>query len=160
MGAQVMTDWDKFISTVQKQVIEKALEIYSKTVVQHALFPRNPGSMENPDGHARIKGPCGDTMEIFIRVLNGRISEASFLTDGCTTSIASASMAVELARGEDIHDARRISKEDILKALDGLPKESRHCALLASNTLRAAVADYLKTAKESWKRLYRPTPCG
>ena len=45
MGAQVMTDWDTFISTVQKQVIEKAREIYSETVVQHALFPRNPGGM-------------------------------------------------------------------------------------------------------------------
>lgn len=99
-------------------------------------------------------------MEIFLRVQNGRIVKASFLTDGCTTSIASASMAVELATGKDVQDARRISKEDILKALDGLPKESEHCALLASNTLRAAVADYLKTAREPWKKLYRTVPRG
>lgn len=155
-----MNDWDKFISTVQKQVIDRALEMYSETVVQHALFPRNPGSMENPDGHARITGPCGDTMEIFLRVHDKRILQASFLTDGCTTSIASASMAVELAKGQDVHDARRISKEVILEALDGLPKESEHCALLASNTLRAAVNDYLKTVKEPWKRLYRPASHG
>jgi nitrogen fixation NifU-like protein len=157
MGAKIMNDWDKFISTVQKQVIEQALEIYSETVVQHALFPRNHGPMENPDGHARVTGPCGDTMEIFLRVQNGRITEASFHTDGCTTSIASASMAAELATGKKVQDARRISKEQILEALEGLPKESQHCALLASNTLKAAVSDYLKIAKESWKKLYRPT---
>jgi nitrogen fixation NifU-like protein len=156
METKVMNNWDKFISTVQKQVIDKALEIYSETVVQHALFPRNHGSMENPDGHARITGPCGDTMEIFIRVQNDRISAASFLTNGCTTSIAAASMAVELATGRDVQDARQISKEDILEALEGLPKESEHCALLASNTLRAAVSDYFKMAKEPWKKLYRP----
>ena len=155
-----MTDWGKFISTVQKQVIDKALEIYSETVVKHALFPRNHGPMEYPDGHARVTGPCGDTIEIFLRVQNGKISEASFLTDGCTTSIASASMAVELAMGKDVHDAQQTSKEDILNALEGLPKESEHCALLASNSLRAAISDYLKMAKEPWKKLYRPASRG
>jgi len=150
-----MNDWDKFISTVQKQVIEKALEIYSQTVVQHALFPRNHGPMKHPDGRARVTGPCGDTMEIFLQVHQGRILQASFLTDGCTTSIASASMAAEMATGMGVHEARRISKEDILEALGGLPKESEHCALLASNTLKAALSDYLKISKEPWKKLYR-----
>jgi nitrogen fixation NifU-like protein len=156
MGARIMNDWDKFISTVQKQVIDKALEIYSETVVQHALFPHNHGPLEHPDGYARVTGPCGDTMEIFLQVHEGQILRASFLTDGCTTSIASASMAAELATGKGVQDARLISKEQILETLGGLPKESEHCALLASNTLKAAVSDYLKIAKESWKKLYRP----
>jgi len=157
MGAKIMNDWDKFISTVQKQVIDQALQIYSETVVQYALFPKNHGVLETPDGYARVTGPCGDTMEIFLRVANGTIAKASFLTDGCTTSIASASMAAEMAIGLDVHSARRISKEDILDALEGLPKESEHCALLASNTLKAAISDYLKTNREPWKRLYRST---
>jgi len=62
----------------------------------------------------------------------------------------------EMATDKKVEDARCISKEDILEALDGLPEESRHCALLASNTLRAAVADYLKMAKEPWKKFYQP----
>jgi nitrogen fixation NifU-like protein len=157
MGARIMNDWDKFISTVQKQVIEQALEIYSETVVQHALFPKNHGPMETPDGYARVTGPCGDTMEIFLRVQNGIISEASFRTDGCTTSIASASMAAELAIGKNVQEARLVSKEMILEALEGLPRESEHCALLASNTLKAAASDYLKMSREPWKKLYRPT---
>jgi nitrogen fixation NifU-like protein len=155
-----MTDWNKFTSAVQKQVIDKARGMYSETVVQHALFPRNPGSMKNPDGHAKITGPCGDTMEIFIRVSNGKISEASFLTDGCTTSIASGSMAVEMATNKKVEDARCISQEDILEALEDLPKESRHCALLAANTLRAAVRDYAKMAREPWRKLYNPASRG
>ena len=38
---------------------------------------------------ATITGPCGDTMEIWIKVSEGAISKANFMTDGCGTSIAS-----------------------------------------------------------------------
>jgi nitrogen fixation NifU-like protein len=112
--------------------------------------------MEKPDGHGCIKGPCGDTMEIFIQVRGKKIANASFLTDGCITSIVSGSMAVEFATGKSVVDAMAISQNDILEGLGGLPEQSRHCALLASNTLREAVRDYLSSEKEPWKRIYRP----
>lgn len=127
-----------------QQLVVEALAKYSKTVIKHWLEPKSFVPLERPDGHARITGPCGDTMEIFIRVSKGEISEASFLTHGCVTSIASASMAVELATGRSIAGAWSISQEDILDALNGLPEEEEHCALLATNTLRAAVDDYVK----------------
>jgi nitrogen fixation NifU-like protein len=111
--------------------------------------------MEKPDGHARIKGPCGDTMEIFIRVKDDTIVKASFMTDGCITSIVSGSMAVELATGRKIQQVIGISQQEILEGLGGLPEESEHCALLASNTLQAAIQDHLRTRSSPWKRLYR-----
>ena len=111
--------------------------------------------MENPDGHGRITGPCGDTMEIFLRVTDGKISEASFLTDGCVTTMVSASMAVQLTTAKAIPQALGISQTVILDNLGGLPKESEHCALLAANTLKAAIQDYLRTKNQSWKQPYR-----
>jgi Mrp family chromosome partitioning ATPase len=51
-------------------------------------------------------------------------------------------MATELAIGKPLHEAMQIEQASILAALGGLPKESEHCALLASNTLKAAVKDY------------------
>ena len=48
--------------------------------------------------------------------------------------------------------------EDILEALGGLPEESRHCALLASSTLRAAIDDYRLSHREPWRKLYRTDP--
>lgn len=144
---------------LQQRILDQFRKQYSETVVNHGMHPRNFFPMENPDGNARIKGPCGDTMELFIRVRNGRIADACFLADGCITSIASGSMAVEMAIGRSVTEALRISQKDILNELGGLPKESRHCALLASNTLREAIRDYLSTEKEPWKRMYRsPTP--
>jgi nitrogen fixation NifU-like protein len=53
-----------------------------------------------------------------------------------------------LAQGQDIEDAMKISQQMILDALDRLPEESVHCALLASNTLKEAIKDYLNSKKE------------
>jgi nitrogen fixation NifU-like protein len=152
-----MTEFDRFLREFQAQFLEQVRQQYSEKTVEHWLHPRNPHAMEKPDGHAVVKGPCGDTMEIFIRVRDGKIIDASFITDGCITTVASASMAVEMATGKEVADARTIFQEDILENLGGLPEESQHCALLASKTLQAAIIDYLSGAREAWKKLYRPT---
>jgi Mrp family chromosome partitioning ATPase len=105
-------------------------------------MPANFGPMEDADGRARITGPCGDTMEVWLRVQEGCIERVRYTTDGCWSSILAGSSAASLAEGMIIEDAARISQEDVLEAVGGLPEESRHCALLAANTIGAAVADY------------------
>jgi nitrogen fixation NifU-like protein len=129
-------------------------ELYSRTVIDHAMNPRNVGNIEAADGYASVTGPCGDTMEIWLKVKDGTIVKATFITDGCGTTIAAGSMVTELARGKGVSQALRTSQEDVLSALGGLPEESQHCALLAANTLQAAIRDYLVILKEPWKRLY------
>lgn len=128
---------------------------YSETVVDHAVNPRNVGDMTDADGYARITGPCGDTMEIWLKVSNDTITRATFLTDGCGTTIAAGSMVTEMARGKGAIQALGISQQNILNALSGLPEDSQHCALLAANTLKAAIKDYLVFKKEPWKRAYK-----
>lgn len=130
-------------------------ETYTETVIDYAMNPRNLGSIEDADGFGKVTGPCGDTMEIWLKVRNGTILNATFLTDGCGTSIASGSMVTELARGRSIPEARKITKQEVLNALGGLPEESIHCALLAANTLKEALRDYLSLKNEPWKRAYR-----
>jgi len=56
-------------------------------------------------------------------------------------------MATTLAKGKTTKEAMEISQKTILEALDGLPKENQHCALLASNTLKAAIKN-LKTKEK------------
>jgi nitrogen fixation NifU-like protein len=130
-------------------------ETYSEVVIDHFLNPRNLGEIQSPDGFARVTGPCGDTMEIRLGVRNGVIFHATFWTDGCGPSIACGSMTTELVKGKSIGEALGITQEDILSSLGGLPEESQHCALLASNTLKAALRDYRSLKNEPWKRAYR-----
>ena len=145
------TAWDNF----QELVRAEMRKVYAETVVEHATNPRNVGDMEDADGFARITGPCGDTMEIWLRVKNNTITEATFMTDGCGTTIVAGSMVTELAKGKSVSQSLKISQQDVLNALGGLPEESEHCALLAANTLEAAVKDYLAFKNEPWKRAYK-----
>lgn len=145
------TSWDKF----QELVRAEMRKVYSETVIEHSLDPRNVGDMENADGSASFTGPCGDTMKMWLKVKNGTISDASFMTDGCGTTMAAGSMVTEMVKGKSISQAQRISQQDVLSALGGLPEESEHCALLATDTLKTAVRDYLAMKKEPWKRAYK-----
>lgn len=134
--------------------MEDMQRVYSEKTIDHFLNPRNLGEMPAPDGFSKITGPCGDTMEIYLKVRSDKVINASFWTDGCGCSIASGSMITEMAKQMNISEAQRISQHDVLAALDGLPEESEHCALLAANTLKAAIKDYLAFRKEPWKRAY------
>jgi len=140
---------------LQEMVLADARKIYSKTVIDHFMRPRNLGGIKDADGYARITGPCGDTMEIWIKVSEGTISKANFMTDGCGPSIASGSMTTTLAIGKTLTEARQISQQDVLDAFQGLPEENKHCALLSSNTLKAAIQDFLTLQQEPWKKAYR-----
>ena len=135
--------------------MEDARKIYSEMVIDHAMNPRNLGTMSNADGFAKVTGPCGDTMEVWLKINNNTIIDINFMTDGCGTSIASGSMVTELAKGKSIGEAIKISQKDILNALGGLPEESEHRALLSANTLKTAIRDYMVIQKEPWKKAYR-----
>ena len=139
---------------LQKLIMADMRKVYSETSIDHAMNPRNVGSTADANGFGRVTGSCGDTMEIWLKVKNGTVTEATFSTDGCGTAIASGNMATELAKGRSIPKVLRISQQDVLKALGGLPEESAHCALLAANTLKEAIKDYMTFKKEPWKRAY------
>ncbi len=123
-------------------------ELLSQTARSHAQNPRNQGPLAAFNGHARITGPCGDTMEFWLAVQDERLVQVSFVTDGCGSSLACGSMATCLVEGKQVPDAAGLRQQDILEALGGLPQDSEHCALLAANTLKAACQDYLIHRRE------------
>ena len=143
------------LDDLQALVMKDARKIYSKIVIDHAMNPRNLGTMEDADGFARIIGPCGDTMEVWLKVRASTINDINFMTDGCGTSIACGSMMTDLVKGKSVFEAGKINQQDILNALGGLPKESQHCALLAADTLKMAIRDCLALQREPWKKSYR-----
>jgi len=145
------SELDKALEEIQKELWAG----YTETVIEHAQHPRNVGSIPNADGFGSVTGPCGDTMEIWLKIADGKIKEAKFWTDGCGTTIAAGSMITEMAKSKGLAGASKITQEDVLNALGGLPEESIHCALLAANTLKGAIKDYLAYKNEPWRRAYR-----
>jgi nitrogen fixation NifU-like protein len=114
----------------------------SEKVVDYGNNPRNCGTLEKPDGYAKITGPCGDTMEIFLRARNDKIDDITYTTDGCMTSHAAGSAATTMAKGKPVRECIKINQSSILEHLGGMPEDSEHCALLAANTFHKALRNY------------------
>ena len=150
-----MSRMDTEFDELEQLITSEMKQIYTDAVIDHAMNPRNVGSIAGADGFASVTGPCGDNMEIWLKVKDGRVDSIAFWTDGCGTSIACGSMVTELVKGKNIVWALGINQSQVLEALGGLPEDSLHCALLAANTLNAAIQDYLALKKEPWKRAYR-----
>jgi len=110
--------------------------------VETRTIPANFGPLRGANGNARITGPCGDTMEFWIRVENGIIEDASYTTDGCYFSSKCGATAAFMATGAPDDMADKFTQEDILTVAGDIERESAHCGLLAADTLRAAISDY------------------
>lgn len=86
---------------------------YSLRVWDHFEKPRNVGKMNKADrqvGTGLVGAPaCGDVMQLQVRVENGIIIEARFMTFGCGSAIASSSLATEWLKGKSIEEARQLS---------------------------------------------------
>lgn len=131
---------------------------YSEAVIDHWLNPRNlgRGNRKECDGLSGwFTGPCGDSMEICLKVKSGVIQYATFISDVCIGAVASGSMLTEMIKGKTMREALTISQADILRELGGLPENFVHCADLAKSTLNLAIRDYLDFAREPWKRAYQ-----
>ncbi len=135
---------EKFARELQGQIMEELRRTYSPAVIDHWQNPRNFKTLETPDGHARVKGICGDSMEMFLKVRDDKVIDCTFQTDGCGTTIVCGSVATELALGKSFVEALgAVNAAEILKVLGGVPEDSIHCAHLAAETLRHTLADYL-----------------
>jgi nitrogen fixation NifU-like protein len=115
----------------------------TKNYIDHFLNPRNIGEIENADGHARVGDPsCGDFIKVLIKVKDEIITDYKFKVSGGGAN-ATTSVASELTIGKRLKEAIRLSDDDIILALGGIPDNKKHCSLLGINGLRAPIADYL-----------------
>lgn len=113
---------------------------YSETFKDHLANPRNAGMLPRADASAeRINPVCGDRLQLFLQLKDGRIAAARFLAYGCPPTLACGSALTEMLNGLTIEQSRSLTRQDITRALDGLPARKGHAAALAIETLHAAL---------------------
>lgn len=123
---------------------------YSDKVLDHFMNPRNVGELDNPDGVGQVGNiNCGDIMRMTIKVVDNRISDIRFKTFGCGAAIAVSSMVTEMVRGKTLEESVTVNRDDVARALGGLPEKKLHCSNLGTDALKAAVNDY-------WRRTGHP----
>ena len=118
---------------------------YSPTLLDHFLNPRNTGLMREPDGTGvdEYEG-CGDLARFFLRVRDGRVSEARFQTYGCGPTIAAASAVSEKVVGRAVEELLNLKPQEVEEAVEGLPEDRKHAADVVAGALRAAALDALR----------------
>jgi nitrogen fixation protein NifU and related proteins len=116
---------------------------YSATLQDHLAHPRNAGELADANAVAELTNPvCGDRLRLMLRVVKGRIATARFLAYGCPPTIACGSAITELLMGLTVTEAAALTRQDLARALDGLPARKTHAAALALETLHAALDQF------------------
>jgi nitrogen fixation protein NifU and related proteins len=118
---------------------------FTDKTLEQAYNPIGMGSMDDPDAIGLHVDGCGDRLEVFLKVRDGRIAQASFLADGCAASLACGSAAVQLAVRRTIAEAREITAATIGDFLGGLPESALHSA-----------EDWVEVLRDGLDRLERP----
>ena len=133
--------------------------MYSDEVREHFFHPQNftSESPNDANGLGMVGSPaCGDMMKVWIKVdpKTEKIKDFKWQTFGCASAIASTSalsvMATEKG-GLTLKAARKITYQDILNRLGGLPDRKVHCSVLGDKALRAAINDFYRRTSQKEK---------
>ncbi|HBQ94617.1 MAG: SUF system NifU family Fe-S cluster assembly protein [Firmicutes bacterium] len=133
-------------------------DIYRETILDHNQSPRNYGHLDHPTKSVGLLNPtCGDQIQLELSVQEGRIQDIRFSGQGCSISMASASMLTEAIKGRTVEEALSLTanfkifvtggKSSVslgdLEALHGVSQfPSRvKCATLAHNAFEKAMTD-------------------
>ena len=119
------------------------MALYTDTVMDHFMHPRNVGEIANPSGVGEVgNAKCGDIMKMYLDIENNVIKDVKFETFGCGSAIASSSMATEMIKGKTIDEALAVTNRQVVDALGGLPAHKLHCSVLAEEAIKSAVKVY------------------
>ena len=131
------------------------MKMYNDTVIEHFMNPHNVGEIENADGEGIYGSPvCGDMMKMTINVdENDVITDCKFKTFGCGSAIASSSIATDMIIGMTVEEALKLTNEEIIEALGGLPAIKIHCSVLADTAIKMAIYDYAQKNGKTYQGL-------
>ena len=118
---------------------------YSEKVIDHFTNPRNIGKLDNANAQATEGSPaCGDQVSFYLRINEDThiIEDIKFLSYGCASNIATASITTEYIKGKSIDVAKAITWKQITDELEGLPPVKVHCSVLAVDCLHTAIKQY------------------
>lgn len=116
---------------------------YTKKTVEYFLHPKNIGEVENADAVAEVGNMvCGDQLSFSIKVEDDKITDIKFLSFGCASNIATASIMTERVKGMTLEEARAFNWKEIVEDLGGLPKQKIHCSILAVEGLKKVIEVY------------------
>ncbi|MFK8795674.1 Fe-S cluster assembly sulfur transfer protein SufU [Planococcus plakortidis] len=85
-------------------------QLYRQVIMDHYKTPRNKGTLEQGSVNIEMNNPtCGDRIQLTLQVEDGIVKDAKFDGEGCSISMASASMMTQAVKGKDVDTALKLS---------------------------------------------------
>lgn len=124
--------------------------MYTEKVIENFTNPKNVGELEGANAVGQVGNPsCGDIMKMFLKINDdGVIEDVSFKTYGCGAAIATSSIATEMIKGKTIEEAEKLTNQQVVDELGGLPPVKIHCSVLAEEAIKVAIEDYKQKKAE------------
>ena len=137
------------------------MALYTDTVMDHFMHPRNVGEIADAAGVGQVgNAKCGDIMKMYLKIKDGVIEDVKFETFGCGSAIASSSMATEMIKGKTIDEALAVTNRQVVEALGGLPAHKLHCSVLAEESIKSAIKNYYDRNGIEYDHSKFPDDCG
>ncbi|MGF7143007.1 nitrogen fixation NifU-like protein [Anaerotaenia torta] len=136
-------------------------ELYSQVIKDHNLSHHNKHPLEGASVAMPGKNPsCGDEIQLFLKLEDGVIRDASYTGIGCAISQASVSIMIDLVRDKTLREAKdlcrlfldmirsvplsgedmeRLDEAAALMGVSAMPARVK-CATMPWHTLNAALA--------------------
>ena len=125
--------------------------MYTEKVMENFTNPKNVGEVENANAVGQVGSPaCGHIMKMSMKINDdGIIEDVKFKTYGCGAAIATSSVATEMIKGKHVDEARKLTNQQVIDDLGGLPPAKIHCSVLAAEAIQAALEDWEKNKEEA-----------
>jgi nitrogen fixation NifU-like protein len=131
-------------------------DLYKEIILENYKSKKNKMSRQDAHYHGEGANPsCGDDLELYVDVEDGRISQVTYDGMGCSICCASANLLCESLRGRTLEEANRIVEKyramlledetpdfpreiEDLEVMEGVKKYPVRikCALLGWNTFQ------------------------
>ena len=127
---------------------------YTKKTIDNFLHPKNIGKIRKADAEATVGNVvCGDQLSFSLKVVKGRIKDIKFLSFGCASNIATASVITEKVKGLTLEEAKKYPWQNVIKELGSLPQQKVHCSILAAEGVQAVIDQYEKNLNKEIKKV-------
>jgi len=136
--------FDEMVDELELDIREEERSFFGEKMVDEAFNPKNVGELEQPDGVGTGTNQEGFTLQLYLRIEDGRITDSTFLTDARGPTIAFGSAVTELVKGKTVEEAAQIDADAIKSALCGVPEDEEHTPEIALDALRTALEDYYR----------------
>ena len=110
--------------------------MYSQQLLSYFQDERNVGEVARPDLLAQVENPvCGDVLRLTAKVEDRRMTEVRFKVKGCVPAMACSAALCELLTGCSLEQAARLTRQQLIDRVGGLPPASDHASYLATDAL-------------------------